>query len=39
MNNSRKSFYKYFTINQNLFNSIINNELFFSNPRNFNDPF
>lgn len=32
-------FYKYFTINQNLFSSIINNELFFSNPRNFNDPF
>lgn len=32
-------FYKYYTINQNLLNSIINNELFFSNPRNFNDPF
>ncbi|AWH86329.1 hypothetical protein HYN59_14970 [Flavobacterium album] len=33
------SFYKYFTINQNLFNSLINNELYFSNPRYFNDPF
>lgn len=32
-------FYKYYSINQNLYNSIINNELFFSNPRNFNDPF
>jgi hypothetical protein len=31
--------YKYFTINQNFYNSIINNELYFSNPRNFNDPF
>jgi hypothetical protein len=33
------SFYKYFTINQNFYNQIINNELYFSNPRNFNDPF
>lgn len=32
-------FYKYFTINQNLYSSVINNELYFSNPRNFNDPF
>lgn len=39
MINPEKSFYKYFTINQNLFNSLINNELFFANPRNFNDPF
>ena len=39
MINPGKSFYKYFTINQNLFNSLINNELFFANPRNFNDPF
>ncbi len=31
--------YKYYSINQNFFNSIVNNELFFSNPRNFNDPF
>lgn len=34
-----KSVFKYYCINQNLYNSIINNELFFSNPRNFNDPF
>lgn len=39
MNKSGKFFYKYYSINQNLFNSLINNELFFSNPRNFNDPF
>ncbi|WP_379963396.1 hypothetical protein [Epilithonimonas sp. UC225_85] len=32
-------FYKYYTINQNLFSLIINNELYFTNPRNFNDPF
>lgn len=32
-------FYKYYTINQNLYSSIINNELYFTNPRNFNDPF
>lgn len=32
-------FYKYFTINQNLYSSVINNERYFSNPRNFNDPF
>lgn len=32
-------FYKYFSVNQNLYSSIINNELYFSNPRNFNDPF
>jgi hypothetical protein len=32
-------FYKYHTINQNLYSSIINNELYFSSPRNFNDPF
>jgi len=32
-------FYKYYTINQNLFSSLINNELYFTNPRNFNDPF
>jgi len=32
-------FYKYYTINQNLFSTIINNELYFTNPRNFNDPF
>lgn len=32
-------FYKYYTINQNLYSSIINNELYFSSPRNFNDPF
>ncbi|MBB1137993.1 DUF2971 domain-containing protein [Myroides sp. WP-1] len=36
---SLKYFYKYYTINQNLYSSIINNELYFSNPRNFNDPF
>ncbi len=34
-----KYFYKYSSINQNLYSSIINNELHFSNPRNFNDPF
>ncbi|WP_294281025.1 DUF2971 domain-containing protein [uncultured Chryseobacterium sp.] len=34
-----KYFYKYYTINQNFLNSIVNNELYFSNPRNFNDPF
>lgn len=39
MSKPEKYFYKYFTINQNLFNSLINNELHFSNPRNFNDPF
>ncbi|MCL1669962.1 DUF2971 domain-containing protein [Elizabethkingia ursingii] len=33
------NFYKFYTINQNLYSSIINNELYFSNPRNFNDPF
>lgn len=33
------SFYKYYSINQNLYSSIINNELYFSNPREFNDPF
>jgi hypothetical protein len=32
-------FYKYYTINQNFLNSIVNNELYFSDPRNFNDPF
>lgn len=31
--------YKYVTINQNFYNSIINNELYFANPRIFNDPF
>lgn len=31
--------YKYFPINQNLYNSIITNEIYFSNPRTFNDPF
>ncbi|WP_299364036.1 DUF2971 domain-containing protein [Winogradskyella sp.] len=35
----KEHFYKYSTINQNFYSSIINNELFFSNPRNFNDPF
>jgi len=35
----KEHFYKYYTINQNFYSSIINNELFFSNPRNFNDPF
>ncbi|MFC4740936.1 DUF2971 domain-containing protein [Flavobacterium ponti] len=39
MSKSGNYFYKYFTINQNLFNSLINNELHFSNPKNFNDPF
>jgi len=39
VNKRIKNVYKYYTINQNLYNSIINNELFFSNPRNFNDPF
>lgn len=34
-----KYFYKYFTINQNFLSSIVNNELYFSDPRNFNDPF
>jgi len=32
-------FYKYYTINQNFLSSIVNNELYFSDPRNFNDPF
>lgn len=36
---THKYFYKYFTINEILYSSIINNELYFSNPRNFNDPF
>lgn len=36
---TEKYFYKYYPINQNLYSSIINNELYFSNPRNFNDPF
>ena len=36
---SSYNFYKFYTINQNLYSSIINNELYFSNPRNFNDPF
>jgi hypothetical protein len=36
---TEKYFYKYHPINQNLYSSIINNELYFSNPRNFNDPF
>lgn len=39
INGPVKSIYKYYSINQNLYNSIINNELFFSNPRIFNDPF
>jgi hypothetical protein len=39
MNEPIKSIFKYYSINQNLYNSIINNELFFSNPRIFNDPF
>ncbi|MBN2779121.1 DUF2971 domain-containing protein [Labilibaculum sp.] len=38
-NSDNSRLYKYFTINQNFYNSIINNELYFSNPRNFNDPF
>jgi len=38
-NSTIPTFYKYFSINQNLYNSLINNELYFSNPRNFNDPF
>jgi hypothetical protein len=36
---TEKYFYKFYPINQNLYSSIINNELHFSNPRNFNDPF
>jgi len=36
---TEKYFYKYHPINENLYSSIINNELYFSNPRNFNDPF
>jgi hypothetical protein len=36
---TEKSFYKYSPISQNLYSSIINNELYFSNPRDFNDPF
>ena len=31
--------YKYSSINQNLFSSLINNELWFSNPFDFNDPY
>lgn len=31
--------YKYFPINEFLFRTLINNELYFSNPLNFNDPF
>jgi len=38
-NTNISKLYKYFTINQNFYNSIINNELYFSDPRNFNDPF
>jgi hypothetical protein len=34
-----KFIYKYFTVNEYLLRSLINNELFFSNPMNFNDPF
>lgn len=37
--NTSKKIYKYYAINQNLFSSIITNEFYFSNPRNFNDPF
>ena len=36
---SSAKFYKYLRINRNLYNTIINGELFFSNPRVFNDPF
>lgn len=34
-----KSVYKFYKIDQNLYNSLINNEFYFSNPRFFNDPF
>ncbi|AEA45614.1 DUF2971 domain-containing protein [Fluviicola taffensis] len=34
-----KYIYKYFPINEFLFRVLINNELFFANPFNFNDPF
>ncbi len=39
MEKTENYFFKYFTINQNFYNSLINNELYFSSPRNFNDPF
>lgn len=31
--------FKYFTINEFLYKSLTNNELYFSSPRNFNDPY
>lgn len=31
--------YKYFSINKSLCSTLINNEIWFSNPNNFNDPF
>lgn len=34
-----KYIYKYFTINEFLLKNLINNELYFSNPLKFNDPF
>lgn len=34
-----KRIYKYFSINEYLFMTLINRELFFSNPKNFNDPY
>jgi len=36
---SNKTFFKYYKIDQYFFSSMINNELYFSNPRFFNDPF
>lgn len=41
MNSKKKEgkvFYKYQTINEHLFESLKNNQLYFSDPRNFNDP-
>ncbi len=34
-----KKIYKYCKIDEFLFHSLVNNELFFANPRDFNDPF
>lgn len=36
---TEKHIYKYFTVNEYLLRNLINNELYFSNPIQFNDPF
>ncbi|WP_298427927.1 DUF2971 domain-containing protein [uncultured Kordia sp.] len=39
MTKDNSRIYKYFTINEWLFSTLINNDIFFADSRNFNDPF